>query len=136
MLRRRRAHDLVFHFTPARGTRHQQLHPHVESTQAVKLYLVHFVRVSGHIRLGSRFPRLGRGGYKVYTRYTWTSGSVSGGLLTEIEKRGVGHPVFRLRRAMERLLGEYWKITVHRWGTELKQRSCTEFRGALTTKVQ
>ncbi|HWD08251.1 MAG TPA: amidohydrolase family protein [Actinomycetota bacterium] len=122
------AHDLVFHFhtSPGGSSDISNYIPLVERYgRRVKMYLVHFGGgVSGHIRLVPRFLDWVEQGYKVYTDTTWTIGFGARWLLTEIEKRGVGHDrvLFASDEPWSDFWGEYWKINGAPVGTELKER--------------
>jgi len=105
----------------------------------VKIYLVHFGGgVSGHIRLVPRFLDWVEEGYKVYTDTTWTIGFGARWLLTEIEKRGVGHDrvIFASDEPWSDFWGEYWKINGAPVGDELKQRILYQNFEELYTKAQ
>lgn len=122
------AHDLVFHFhtSPGGNSDISNFIPMVEEFgKRVKIYLVHFGGgVSGHIRLVPRFLDWVEQGYKVYTDTTWTIGFGVRWLLTEIEKRGVGHDrvLFASDEPWSDFWGEYWKVNGAPVGTELKER--------------
>jgi predicted TIM-barrel fold metal-dependent hydrolase len=136
------AHDLVFHFhtSPGGNSDISNFIPMVEKYgKRVKLYLVHFGGgVSGHIRLVPRFLDWVEEGYKVYTDTTWTVGFGVRWLLTEIEKRGVGHDrvIFASDEPWSDFWGEYWKINGAPVGDELKQRILHQNFEELYTKVQ
>ncbi|HLI55927.1 MAG TPA: amidohydrolase family protein [Actinomycetota bacterium] len=121
-------HDLVFHFhtSPGGSSDISNYIPMVEKYgKRVKIYLVHFGGgVSGHIRLVPRFLDWVEQGYKVYTDTTWTIGFGARWLLTEIEKRGVGHDrvIFASDEPWSDFWGEYWKINGAPVGRELKER--------------
>lgn len=122
------AHDLVFHFhtSPGGNSDISNFIPMIEKYgKRVKIYLVHFGGgVSGHIRLVPRFLDWVEQGYKVYTDTTWSIGFGARWLLTEIEKRGVGHDrvIFASDEPWSDFWGEYWKINGAPVGQELKER--------------
>jgi uncharacterized protein len=121
-------HDLVFHFhtSPGGASDLNNFIPLVERYgKRVKLYLVHFGGgVSGHIRLVPRFLDWVEQGYKVYTDVTWAVGFGVRWLLSEIERRGVGHDrvLFASDEPWSDFWGEYYKIAGQPVGTELKDR--------------
>jgi predicted TIM-barrel fold metal-dependent hydrolase len=121
-------HDLVFHLhtSPGGASDLNNYIPLVERYgQRVKLYLVHFGGgVSGHIRLVPRFLDWVEQGYKVYTDVTWAVGFGVRWLLTEIERRGVGHDrvLFASDEPWSDFWGEYYKIAGQPVGKELKDR--------------
>ncbi len=121
-------HDLVFHFhtSPGGSSDLNNYIPLVERFgKRVKIHLVHFGGgVSGHIRLVPRFLDWVEQGYKVYTDTTWAIGFGPRWLLTEIERRGVGHDrfLFASDEPWSDFLGEYWKIAGAPVGQELKER--------------
>jgi uncharacterized protein len=121
-------HDLVVHLhtSPGGASDLNNYIPLVERYgQRVKLYLVHFGGgVSGHIRLVPRFLDWVEQGYKVYTDVTWAVGFGVRWLLTEIEKRGVGHNrvLFASDEPWSDFWGEYYKIAGQPVGRELKDR--------------
>lgn len=121
-------HDLVFHFhtSPGGGSDISNYIPMIEQYgKRVKIYLVHFGGgVSGHIRLVPRFLDWVEEGYKVYTDTTWTIGFGARWLLTEIERRGVGHDrlLFASDEPWSDFWGEYWKIAGADVSQELKDR--------------
>ena len=121
-------HDLVFHFhtSPGGASDISNFIPLVERYgRRVKLYLVHFGGgVSGHIRLVPRFLDWVEEGYKVYTDTTWCIGFGPRWLLSEIERRGVGHDrvLFASDEPWSDFWGEYWKIAGARASEELKER--------------
>ena len=121
-------HDLVFHFhtSPGGSSDLNNYIPMVERYgKQVKIHLVHFGGgVSGHIRLVPRFLDWIEQGYKVYTDTTWAIGFGSRWLLTEIEKRGVGHDrvLFASDEPWSDFWGEYYKIEGTRVSDELKDR--------------
>ena len=121
-------HDLVVHLhtSPGGASDLNNYIPLVERYgQRVKLYLVHFGGgVSGHIRLVPRFLDWVEQGYKVYTDVTWAVGFGVRWLLTEIEKRGVGHDrvLFASDEPWSDFWGEYYKIAGQPVGKELKDR--------------
>ena len=121
-------HDLVFHFhtSPGGASDLNNFIPLVERYgKRVKLYLVHFGGgVSGHIRLVPRFLDWVEQGYKVYTDVTWAVGFGVRWLLTEIERRGVGHDrvLFASDEPWSDFWGEYYKIAGQPVGRELKDR--------------
>ena len=121
-------HDLMFHFhtSPGGASDLNNFIPLVERYgKRVKLYLVHFGGgVSGHIRLVPRFLDWVEQGYKVYTDVTWAVGFGVRWLLTEIERRGVGHDrvLFASDEPWSDFWGEYYKIAGQPVGQELKDR--------------
>jgi len=121
-------HDLVFHFhtSPGGASDINNYIPMVEQYgKRVKTYLVHFGGgVSGHIRLVPRFLDWVEQGYRVYTDTTWTIGFGARWLLTEIEKRGVGHDrvLFASDEPWSDFWSEYYKIKAAPVGDELKDR--------------
>jgi predicted TIM-barrel fold metal-dependent hydrolase len=121
-------HDLVFHFhtSPGGASDLNNFIPLVERYgKRVKLYLVHFGGgVSGHIRLVPRFLDWVEQGYKVYTDVTWAVGFGVRWLLSEIERRGVGHDrvLFASDEPWSDFWGEYYKIAGQPVGQELKDR--------------
>jgi predicted TIM-barrel fold metal-dependent hydrolase len=121
-------HDLVFHFhtSPGGSSDITNFIPMVEKYgKRVKIYLVHFGGgVSGHIRLVPRFLDWIEAGYKVYTDTTWAIGFGVRWLLTEIERRGVGHDrlLFASDEPWSDFWGEYWKIAGAAVSEELKDR--------------
>jgi uncharacterized protein len=121
-------HDLVVHLhtSPGGASDLNNYIPLVERYgQRVKLYLVHFGGgVSGHIRLVPRFLDWVEQGYKVYTDVTWAVGFGVRWLLTEIERRGVGHDrvLFASDEPWSDFWGEYYKIAGQPVGKELKDR--------------
>jgi predicted TIM-barrel fold metal-dependent hydrolase len=121
-------HDLVFHFhtSPGGASDLNNFIPLVERYgKRVKLYLVHFGGgVSGHIRLVPRFLDWVEQGYKVYTDVTWAVGFGVRWLLSEIERRGVGHDrvLFASDEPWSDFWGEYYKIAGQPVGKELKGR--------------
>lgn len=121
-------HDLVFHLhtSPGGASDISNFIPLVERYgKRVKLYLVHFGGgVSGHIRLVPRFLDWVEEGYKVYTDTTWTVGFGARWLLTDIERRGVGHDrvIFASDEPWSDFWGEYYKIAGQPVGKELKDR--------------
>jgi uncharacterized protein len=121
-------HDLVFHFhtSPGGASDITNFIPMVEQYgKQAKLYLVHFGGgVSGHIRLVPKFLDWVEQGYKVYTDTTWSIGFGARWLMTEIEKRGVGHDrvLFASDEPWSDFWGEYWKINGAPVSDELKQR--------------
>ena len=121
-------HDLVFHFhtSPGGASDLNNFIPLVERYgKRVKLYLVHFGGgVSGHIRLVPRFLDWVEQGYKVYTDVTWAVGFGVRWLLSEIERRGVGHDrvLFASDEPWSDFWGEYYKIAGQPVGRELKDR--------------
>jgi predicted TIM-barrel fold metal-dependent hydrolase len=121
-------HDLVFHFhtSPGGASDLNNYIPLVERYgKRVKLYLVHFGGgVSGHIRLVPRFLDWVEQGYKVYTDVTWAVGFGVRWLLTEIERRGVGHDrvLFASDEPWSDFWGEYYKIAGQPVAKELKDR--------------
>jgi predicted TIM-barrel fold metal-dependent hydrolase len=121
-------HDLVFHFhtSPGGASDLNNYIPLVERYgKRTKMYLVHFGGgVSGHIRLVPRFLDWVEQGYKVYTDVTWAVGFGVRWLLTEIERRGVGHDrvLFASDEPWSDFWGEYYKIAGQPVGKELKDR--------------
>jgi predicted TIM-barrel fold metal-dependent hydrolase len=121
-------HDLVFHFhtSPGGASDINNFIPLVEQYgKRIKIYLVHFGGgVSGHIRLVPRFLDWVEQGYRVYTDTTWTIGFGARWLLTEIEKRGVGHDrvLFASDEPWSDFWSEYYKIKGAPVGEELKDR--------------
>jgi uncharacterized protein len=121
-------HDLVFHFhtSPGGSSDLNNYIPLVERYgKRAKMYLVHFGGgVSGHIRLVPRFLDWVEQGYKVYTDVTWAVGFGVRWLLTEIERRGVGHDrvLFASDEPWSDFWGEYYKIAGQPAGKELKDR--------------
>lgn len=121
-------HDLVFHFhTSAGGSSDiNNFIPLIERYgKRVKLYLVHFGGgASGHIKLVPRFLDWVEQGYKVYADTTWAIGFAARWLLTEIEKRGVGHDrvLFASDEPWSDFWGEYYKLAAAPVGQELKDR--------------
>jgi len=121
-------HDLVFHFhtSPGGASDINNFIPLVERYgKRVKIYLVHFGGgVSGHIRLVPRFLDWVEQGYRVYTDTSWTIGFGARWLLTEIEKRGVGHDrvLFASDEPWSDFWSEYFKIKNAPVGDELKDR--------------
>jgi uncharacterized protein len=121
-------HDLVFHFhtSPGGASDLNNFIPLVERYgKRVKLYLVHFGGgVSGHIRLVPRFLDWVEQGFKVYTDVTWAVGFGVRWLLTEIERRGVGHDrvLFASDEPWSDFWGEYYKIAGQPVAKELKDR--------------
>jgi len=121
-------HDLVFHFhtSPGGNSDISNFIPMIERyAKRVKTYLVHFGGgVSGHIRLVPRFLDWVEQGYRVYTDTTWSVGFGTRWLLTEIERRGVGHDrvLFASDEPWSDFWGEYWKIAGAPVSEELKAR--------------
>jgi predicted TIM-barrel fold metal-dependent hydrolase len=121
-------HDLVFHMhtSPGGASDISNFIPLVERYgKRVKLYLVHFGGgVSGHIRLVPRFLDWVEQGYKVYADTTWSVGFGTRWLLTDIERRGVGHDrvLFASDEPWSDFWGEYWKIAGAPVSEELKER--------------
>lgn len=121
-------HDLVFHFhtSPGGASDINNFIPLVERyAKRVKTYLVHFGGgVSGHIRLVPRFLDWVEEGYQVYTDTTWSIGFGARWLMTEIEKRGVGHDrvLFASDEPWSDFWSEYYKIKGAPVGDELKDR--------------
>lgn len=121
-------HDLVFHFhtSPGGSSDINNFVPLIEKYgKRVKIYLVHFGGgVSGHIKLGRWFLDWVEQGYKVYTDTTWSVGFGPRFLLTEIERRGVGHDrvLFASDEPWSDFRGEYWKIAGAPVSEELKER--------------
>ncbi len=121
-------HDLVFHFhtSPGGSSDISNFIPLIERYgKRVKIYLVHFGGgVSGHIRLVPRFLDWVEEGYKVYTDTTWAIGFGVRWLLTEMERRGVGHDrlLFASDEPWSDFWGEYWKIAGAPVSQELKDR--------------
>lgn len=123
-----RTHNLVFHFhtSPGGASDISNYIPMIEKySKEVKTYLVHFGGgVSGHIRLVHRFLDWVEEGYQVYTDTTWAIGFGARWLLTEIEKRGVGHDrvIFASDEPWSDFWGEYWKLNGAPVSQELKDR--------------
>ena len=121
-------HDLMFHFhtSPGGASDVSNFIPMVEKYgKRIKIYLVHFGGgVSGHIRLVPRFLDWVEQGFKVYTDTTWSIGFGPRWLLTEIERRGVGHDrvLFSSDEPWSDFWGEYWKIAGAPVSQELKNR--------------
>lgn len=121
-------HDLVFHFhtSPGGSSDISNYIPLIEQYgKRIKLYLVHFGGgVSGHIRLVPRFLDWVEQGFKVYTDTTWSVGFGARWLLTEIERRGVGHDrvLFASDEPWSDFWGEYWKLAGTPVSDELKER--------------
>ena len=121
-------HDLVFHFhtSPGGSSDISNFMPLVERYgKRCKIYLVHFGGgVSGHIKLVPKFLSWVEQGYKVYTDVTWAVGFGVRWLLTEIERRGVGHDrvLFASDEPWSGFWGEYYKIAGQPVGKELKDR--------------
>jgi predicted TIM-barrel fold metal-dependent hydrolase len=121
-------HDLMFHFhtSPGGSSDVSNYIPMVEKYgKRVKIYLVHFGGgVSGHIRLVPRFLDWVEQGFKVYTDTTWSIGFGPRWLLTEIERRGIGHDrvLFSSDEPWSDFWGEYWKIAGAPVSQELKDR--------------
>ncbi|HEY8200501.1 MAG TPA: amidohydrolase family protein [Actinomycetota bacterium] len=121
-------HDLMFHFhtSPGGSSDVSNFIPMVEKYgKRVKIYLVHFGGgVSGHIRLVPKFLDWVEQGFKVYTDTTWSIGFGPRWLLTEIERRGVGHDrvLFSSDEPWSDFWGEYWKIAGAPVSQELKDR--------------
>ncbi|MGH2721189.1 MAG: amidohydrolase family protein [Actinomycetota bacterium] len=120
--------DLMFHFhtSPGGSSDISNFIPMVEKYgRRVKIYLVHFGGgVSGHIRLVPRFLDWVEQGYKVYTDTTWSIGFAPRWLMTEIERRGVGHDrvLFSSDEPWSDFWSEYWKIAGAPVSSELKER--------------
>lgn len=121
-------HDLVFHFhtSPGGASDITNFIPLVERyAKRVKTYLVHFGGgVSGHIRLVPRFLDWVEEGYRVYTDTTWSIGFGARWLMTDIEKRGVGHDrvLFASDEPWSDFWSEYYKIKGAPVSDELKDR--------------
>lgn len=121
-------HDLVFHFhtSPGGASDISNFIPLVQRyAKRVKTYLVHFGGgVSGHIRLVPKFLDWVEEGYRVYTDTTWSIGFGARWLMTEIEKRGVGHDrvLFASDEPWSDFWSEYYKIKGAPVGDELKDR--------------
>ena len=121
-------HDLVFHFHTSAGGASDinNFIPMIEEFgKRVKIHIVHFGGgVSGHIKLVPQFLDWVEQGYKVYTDTTWAIGFGPRWLLTEIERRGVGHDrvLFASDEPWSDFWGEYWKIAGADVGQELKER--------------
>ncbi len=122
-------HDLVFHFhtSPGGSSDINNYIPMVERYgKRVKIHLVHFGGgVSGHIKLVPKFLDWVEQGYKVYTDTTWSVGFGPRWLMTEIERRGVGHDrvLFASDEPWSDFWGEYHKIAGARGvSQELKER--------------
>lgn len=123
-----REYDLVFHFhtSPGGNSDLSKYIPLIERYgQEVKIYLVHFGGgVSGHIRLVPKFLDWVEAGYRLYTDTTWAVGFGVRWLLTEIERRGVGHDrvLFSSDEPWSDFWGEYYKVIGQPVSDELKQR--------------
>lgn len=121
-------HDLVFHFhtSPGGASDISNFIPLIEQYgRRVKIYLVHFGGgVSGHIRLVPKFLDWVEAGFKVYTDITWSVGFGPRWLLTDIERRGVGHDrvIFASDEPWSDFWGEYYKIEGAPISEELKDR--------------
>ena len=121
-------HDLVFHFhtSPGGSSDISNFIPLVERYgMRAKIYLVHFGGgVSGHIRLVPRFLDWVEQGYRVYTDTTWSIGFGARWLLSEIEKRGVGHDrvLFASDEPWSDFESEYAKIAAAPVSEELRKR--------------
>jgi predicted TIM-barrel fold metal-dependent hydrolase len=121
-------HDLMFHFhtSPGGSSDISNFIPMVEKYgKRIKIYLVHFGGgVSGHIRLVPKFLDWVEQGFKVYTDTTWAIGFGPRWLLTEIERRGIGHDrvLFSSDEPWSDFWGEYWKIAGAPVSQELKDR--------------
>lgn len=121
-------HDLVFHFhtSPGGSSDINNYIPMVEKYgKRVKIHLVHFGGgVSGHIRLVPRFLDWVEQGYRVYTDTTWAIGFSPRWLVSEIERRGVGHDrlLFASDEPWSDFLSEYWKLAGAKMGQELRDR--------------
>ncbi|CAN5877018.1 hypothetical protein BH23ACT10_BH23ACT10_19160 [soil metagenome] len=121
-------HDLVFHFhtSPGGASDINNFIPMIEKyAKRVKTYLVHFGGgVSGHIRLVPKFLDWVEEGYQVYTDTTWAIGFGARWLMTEIEKRGVGHDrvLFASDEPWSDFWSEYYKIKGAPVSDELKDR--------------
>ena len=121
-------HDLVFHFhtSPGGSSDISNFIPMVERYgKRVKIYLVHFGGgVSGHIRLVPKFLDWVEEGYRVYTDTTWAIGFGPRWLMTEIEKRGVGHDrvLFASDEPWSDFESEYAKIAAAPVSEELRKR--------------
>lgn len=110
-------HNLVFHMhtSPGGSSDITNYIPFVERYgKRVKIQLVHFGGgTSGHIRLaGGLFFDWIEQGYQVYTTTTWAVGFGARFLLSEVERRGVGHDrvLFSSDEPWSDFWGEYWKI--------------------------
>ncbi|GAA0585296.1 hypothetical protein GCM10010172_83000 [Paractinoplanes ferrugineus] len=91
-----RAHDLTVHVhtSPGAGSDIDQVGKLVERFgDDVRIHLVHFGGgMSGHIKLiGSRFFDWIAAGKQVYTDLSWAIGFAPRWLVTEIDRRGLGH---------------------------------------------
>lgn len=122
------AHDLVFHFHTSQGGSSPDISNYIPMIQRygkrVKLYLVPFGGgVSGHIRLVPKFlDWSSRATRFIPTRPDrWASPRW---LLTEIERRGVGHDrvLFASDEPWSDFWGEYWKLASVPISEELKER--------------
>lgn len=121
-------HDLTFHFhtSPGGASDINNFIPLIERyAKRVKTYLVHFGGgVSGHIRLVPKFLDWVEQGYRLYTDTSWAVGFGARWLLTEIERRGVGHDrvLFASDEPWSDFWGEYYKIQGAPVSDELKDR--------------
>lgn len=121
-------HDLTFHFHTSAGGSSDITNfiPLVERYgKRVKIYLVHFGGgVSGHIRLVPRFLDWVEQGYKVYTDTCWAIGFAPRWLLTDIERRGVGHDrvLFASDEPWSEFESEYAKLASAPVSEELRKR--------------
>ncbi len=121
-------HNLTFHFHTSAGGNSDITHfiPLVERYgKRVKIYLVHFGGgVSGHIRLVPRFLDWVEQGYKVYTDTCWSIGFAPRWLLTDIERRGVGHDrvLFASDEPWSEFESEYAKLATAPVSEELRRR--------------
>jgi predicted TIM-barrel fold metal-dependent hydrolase len=121
-------HDLIFHFhtSPGGASDINNFIPLIERYgKRVKLYLVHFGGgVSGHIRLVPKFLDWVEEGYRLYTDTSWAVGFGARWLLTDIERRGVGHDrvLFASDEPWSDFWSEYYKIQGAPVSDELKDR--------------
>lgn len=121
-------HDLIFHFhtSPGGASDINNFIPLIERYgKRVKTYLVHFGGgVSGHIRLVPKFLDWVEEGYRLYTDTSWAVGFGARWLLTDIERRGVGHDrvLFASDEPWSDFWSEYYKIQGAPVSDELKDR--------------
>ena len=121
-------HDLTFHFhtSPGGASDISNFIPLIERYgKRVKIYLVHFGGgVSGHIRLVPKFLDWVEAGYRVYTDTSWSIGFGARWLMSEIERRGVGHDrvLFASDEPWSDFWSEYYKIQGAQVSQELKDR--------------
>lgn len=120
--------DLVFHFhtSPGGNSDINKFVPLIERWgRRVKMYLVHFGGgVSGHIKLVPKFLDWIEDGYRLYTDTSWVIGFGARWLLTDIERRGIGHDrvLFASDEPWSDFWSEYYKIRGAPVSEELKQR--------------